>query len=171
MKQNQAIKTGVMIAGGVLGLGLLGYCFLRAKAKPKIDADVVTKDGTPSETVEVPQGETPTPPAVNTKPKRVEPEEPQANVRQTKKALEPQRQPNDNFPLKLGSKGPRVQQLQVYLLRHHGSAGVVTDTFDATTAARVKRFLKVNTITAALFEALNIAGKTTTPNNGTTKTH
>ena len=45
----------------------------------------------------------------------------------------------DDFPLRLGSKGTRVRDLQTYLLKHHGWGGIVTDEYDKTMDARVRK--------------------------------
>lgn len=63
---------------------------------------------------------------------------------------------NDEFPLKLGSKGQRVFDLKVYLMKNHGGAGIITNDFDAQTAERVKRFLKVDQVTVQHYKKLRI---------------
>lgn len=45
----------------------------------------------------------------------------------------------DDFPLRLGSQGPRVERLQVYLMRNYGRTGKVTGVFDEQTQAQVKK--------------------------------
>lgn len=63
---------------------------------------------------------------------------------------------NDQFPLTLGSKGQRVWNLKVYLLKNHGAGGIVTNEYDAITAERVKRFLKVDQVSEQLYKKLNM---------------
>jgi len=63
---------------------------------------------------------------------------------------------NDEFPLKLGSKGKRVFEVKAYLLKNYGALGVVTDQYDQLTEERVKRFLKVDQISEALFHKRRI---------------
>ena len=66
-------------------------------------------------------------------------------------------EPNDDFPLKLGSKGERVYQLRVYLLKNHGAAkGLITDEFDAVTEERVLRLYKVKEVSEQLFNERNM---------------
>lgn len=48
----------------------------------------------------------------------------------------------DEFPLRLGSKGERVERLQVWLMRNYGWTGKITGEFDEKTEALLKRFLK-----------------------------
>jgi hypothetical protein len=50
-----------------------------------------------------------------------------------------------------------VEQIQVYLLKNYGAAGIVTDEFNAITNERVLKFLKVDKITEQLFEERDIA--------------
>ena len=48
----------------------------------------------------------------------------------------------DEFPLRLGSEGKRVERLQVWLMRNYGWTGKISGVFDEKTEALVKRFLK-----------------------------
>lgn len=49
----------------------------------------------------------------------------------------------DEFPLRLGSKGERVERLQVWLMRNYGWTGnKITGEFDEKTEALLKKFLK-----------------------------
>ncbi|MFC4633499.1 hypothetical protein ACFO3O_06250 [Dokdonia ponticola] len=60
----------------------------------------------------------------------------------------------DDFPLRLGSKGERVFELQKYLLKNHGWGGAVTDAFDQNLADRVQKLLKVEQVDQKLFNKL-----------------
>ncbi|TGV03640.1 peptidoglycan-binding domain-containing protein [Flavivirga rizhaonensis] len=70
----------------------------------------------------------------------------------------------DEFPLRLGSQGKRVERLQIYLLRNYGWAGIVTGKFDAKTEERVKKHLKVEEVDQALFENLKL-NESSSPKN------
>ena len=48
----------------------------------------------------------------------------------------------DEFPLRFGSKGERVERLQVWLMRNYGWTGRISGLFDEKTEAQVQRFLK-----------------------------
>lgn len=48
----------------------------------------------------------------------------------------------DEFPLRLGSKGERVERLQVWLMRNYGWTGKITGEFDEKTEGLLKKFLK-----------------------------
>lgn len=63
---------------------------------------------------------------------------------------------NDDFPLKLGSQGERVKNVQVYLLHKHGWADNVTGIFDKTTLERVEKYLKVSQISKKTYLKLNM---------------
>ncbi|EDP94678.1 hypothetical protein U8527_06950 [Kordia algicida OT-1] len=76
---------------------------------------------------------------------------------------------NDDFPLQLGSKGKRVWNLKVYMLKNHGASGVVTDDYDALTVERVKRYLKADNVTEQLYRDLNMEGKRKKKRNATKK--
>lgn len=76
---------------------------------------------------------------------------------------------NDDFPLKLGSKGQRVWDLKVYLMKNHGGAGIITNEFDNQTAERVKRFLKVEQVSQQLYTKLSIGHRKKKRNVTTTK--
>ena len=58
---------------------------------------------------------------------------------------------DDAFPLKLGSKGPRVTRLKVWIMRNHGGAGVITDEFDPQTLKRVQRHFKADQVSKKVF--------------------
>lgn len=58
---------------------------------------------------------------------------------------------DDRFPLQLGSQGPRVVRLKVWLMRNYGGVGEIDDQFDTCTQARVERFLKVSEVSKKLF--------------------
>lgn len=47
----------------------------------------------------------------------------------------------DEFPLRLGSKGPRVERLQVWLMRNYGRTGIITGNFTEETEAELKKRL------------------------------
>ncbi len=76
---------------------------------------------------------------------------------------------NDNFPLKLGSKGKRIWNLKVYLMKNHGGAGIITNDFDKLTAERVRRFLKVDEVNEELYNKLNMEQRRKKKRNATKK--
>ncbi|WP_339625488.1 hypothetical protein [uncultured Winogradskyella sp.] len=150
----QTIQKGFLIAGGLLGLGLLGYLFFREKEEVIEEAEfTIVEDSKPikvkkptpiKEEVSVVEMEPIIPVEKDEKSVVVKPEVPP--------------EPNDDFPLKLGSKGERVQQLRVYLLKNHGAApGLITNEFDTVTEERVLRFYKVKEVSEELFQERNIA--------------
>lgn len=48
---------------------------------------------------------------------------------------------DDSFPLKLGSRGPRVERLQVWLMRNYGRWGKIDGIFGRETEAELKKRL------------------------------
>ncbi len=48
----------------------------------------------------------------------------------------------DAFPLKKGSKGPKVERLNVWLTRNHSWTGPITDEFDNHTERKLKRLTR-----------------------------
>ena len=57
----------------------------------------------------------------------------------------------DAFPLRLGSKGKYVERLQVWLLRNYGLVAKVSKVFDESTLAQVKKHLKTEVVSEAVF--------------------
>ena len=150
----QSIHKGFLIAGGLLGLGLLGYLFFREKEEITEDAEfTIVEDSKPIKTEKtVPQKKEVS--VVKMKPTIPEEKEQKAIVVKPEVPTEP----NDDFPLKLGSKGERVHQLRVYLLKNHGAApGLITNEFDTITEERVLRFYKVKEVSEQLFQERNMA--------------
>ena len=70
--------------------------------------------------------------------------EPKMRVVKAKENTPPSMAPpnHDEFPLRLGSKGKRVERLQVWLMRNYGWTGKISGVFDEKTETLVKRFLK-----------------------------
>ena len=150
----QSIHKGFLIAGGLLGLGLLGYLFFREKEEITEEAEfTIVEDSKPIK-VEKPRKPKKEVSVVKMKPVILVKKEEKAVV--VKPEVLPE--PNDDFPLKLGSKGERVQQLRVYLLKNHGAApGLITNEFDTVTEERVLRFYKVKEVSEELFQERNMA--------------
>ena len=62
----------------------------------------------------------------------------------------------DEFPLRFGSKGDRVERLQVWLMRNYGWTGKITREFDEKTLALVKRFLKSDELDEATYNKMRM---------------
>lgn len=153
MRLEMSWGKGVLLLGSLIGLGALGYFVFRVKDET-------------SEEVEVSAAE----PSVAKKPFRsikseldqrasaIQQKSAEAVIKTDKVPLEV----NDDFPLKLGSKGQRVRQLQMYLLRNHGNQRIVDDVYDLALRQSVEKYLNVTSVSAQQFKALNIAGDTKT---------
>ncbi|MEQ3656527.1 MAG: hypothetical protein ABNH00_11740 [Dokdonia sp.] len=157
----QTINKGLMIAGGLLGLGILGYLFFREKEEVVEDAEfTIVEDSKP--TVQKPaKAEKTIVPVIKMKPVESTKEEEKVIPTTAEASIEP----NDDFPLKLGSKGERVRQLQIYLLRNHGAQKIVNEEFDAVTETHVLKYLKEKEVSEELFLKLNMANLKTQKNN------
>ena len=144
MNSNQKIVTGSLIGLGIIGLGTLLYHFLQ-KEDNKQEQENLSKE---KEKTNLKQK----------KPKVVKDKklEKQLNkgVPFDKKSdhfIEPKKEETktlpspiaDEFPLRLGSKGKRVERLQIYLMRNFGMFGIIDDKFDKDLEEIViKRFKK-----------------------------
>ena len=62
----------------------------------------------------------------------------------------------DTIPLRLGSQGPRVKRVQVWLLRNFGLGGQMTGVFDEPTQKRIARALQLDEIDQETFEELGM---------------
>lgn len=60
----------------------------------------------------------------------------------------------NEFPLRLGSNGRRVERLQVWLLRQLGGTGTVTGHFDKLTEERLQKTLKVKELSKETYHGL-----------------
>jgi hypothetical protein len=58
----------------------------------------------------------------------------------------------DEFPLRVGSKGPRVERLQVWLMRNYGRTGIVTGNFTEETEAELKKRLHKNKLDEGTYQ-------------------
>ncbi len=68
-----------------------------------------------------------------------------------------QEKPDDNFPLRMGSVGKRVEQLQAFLVRKFGANVVGNGIWDEKTQIAVEKHLKQKEISKNVFEAYNLA--------------
>ncbi len=147
------MQKGLLIAGGLLGLGLLGYVLFRDKEETVEDADFTVVEESQPVKVEKPIAQKKEIPVVEMKPIVTVEKEKKAVVIKAKVVPES----NDDFPLKLGGKGERVYQLRVYLLKNHGTSNrLLTDEFDTITEERVMRFYKVKEVSEELFKQYNM---------------
>lgn len=136
MNKKTIIRGGIL-AGTLIGVGLLQYFIYKTKPKAPLMAIHNPKD----------KPNTPKTPKTSTK-KAVDLEE------VSKEPLQKNTQKSSIFPLKLGVKGNEVTQLQMYLLKHHGWAAVDMGVYDKPTAQRVAAFLKVAQVDASLYKKL-----------------
>ena len=136
------VIAGTIITGAVVGLSWL--------------ASLLINDDQPEQQAE-PQP-APEPPTPSTKPPVATDTATQPTTSGTVEArlqdsdYIPQAPKADEFPLRLGSKGPRVERLQIWLLRNYGNGNKVTGVFDQNTERRLQRYLQTKQLTQQQFD-------------------
>lgn len=141
--------VALSMIGGAIGLSLLANYWLATKVQksdPFLDLDQLLKKQKPSTLAkEVPtQEEKPIlKPVKPSSPTRLQGTEFETSL-------------NDDFPLRLGSRGPRVSRLQIWLLRNYGWTGTVTGILDKKTATQMKRYLKTDALDLATYQRLKL---------------
>jgi len=65
-------------------------------------------------------------------------------------------QNSDEFPLRLGSVGKRVEQLQMFLLKRWGWQGKIDGKFGEQTQKAVEKYLQLSEITENIYNAYNL---------------
>lgn len=63
----------------------------------------------------------------------------------------------DEFPLRMGSKGPRVERLNVFLTRNFGWRGLITDEFDEATHRQLKRHMRKDKLDQRTYKVMRMA--------------
>jgi len=70
--------------------------------------------------------------------------------------IEQQKPSADEFPLRLGSQGKRVERFQIWLMRNYGWEGKVTAKFDQKTLKRVQKHLKSDHVSKEMYFKLKM---------------
>lgn len=141
--------VALSMIGGAIGLSLLANYWLAIKVQkndPFLDLDQLLKKQKPS----------PLAKAVPTHEEKpiLKPIRSPSSATLQETEMEPPL--SDDFPLRLGSKGPRVSRLQIWLLRNYGWTGTVTGVLDEKTAAQIKRYLKTDVLDQATYQRLKL---------------
>jgi glucose uptake protein GlcU len=76
------------------------------------------------------------------------------HLEQAQEALKTQN--SDEFPLRLGSKGKRVEQLQAFLVKKYGANVIANGIWDEKTQQAVEKHLKQKEISELVFNAYNL---------------
>jgi len=151
MKKENVVKI-VCIAGGLIGIGIIAHQIVKGKREDAEEQKQAVATVLETEILK-PKPATPKPQMKVVKTKKPVPEvKPSAPKPQTK----PKKPVADEFPLQLGSKGKNVERLQIYLLRNYGWAGIVTGIYDDKVQERVMKYLKVTSVSEALFNFLDM---------------
>lgn len=136
--------TTSLLAIGLLGLGALAYVWL------KDDKEVEEKKPQP-----------PVKKKAETKKKRPANSNQEVKERQNDKSAHlssPEKQQKavplaDEFPLRLGSKGKRVERLKIWLMRNHGHFGIINDEFDQKLEELVMKKFKKSFVTEKVYRS------------------
>jgi hypothetical protein len=78
------------------------------------------------------------------------------NLEQKQEEAKLQEKPDDSFPLRMGSVGKRVEQLQAFLVRKFGANVIANGIWDEKTQIAVEKHLKQKEISQNVFEAYNL---------------
>lgn len=151
MKKENVVKI-VCIAGGLLGIGIIAYQIVKGKREDAEEQKQAVATVLKTEILK-PKPTTPKPQMKVVKTKKPVPE---VKLSAPKHQTKPKKPVADEFPLQLGSKGKNVERLQIYLLRNYGWAGIVTGIYDEKVQERVLKYLKVTSVSEALFNSLDM---------------
>ena len=163
MINQQNIQKALLLTGGLLTLGVISYLLLRKRqtitegnaTAEEIEYTIVDEPETKeqqTDTDSLDTKDTDVSEIIQTA--KVVPIPVEKKQTQPSEKTETSLEANDDFPLKLGSKGERVRKLQTYLLKNHGTAGIVNDLFDNTLLQRVKRIFKTEQISEEFYNTL-----------------
>jgi len=151
MKKENVVKI-VCIAGGLLGIGIIAHQIVKGKREDAEEQKQAVATVLKTEILK-PKPATPKPQMKVVKTKQPVPE---VKLSAPKPQTKPKKPVADEFPLQLGSKGKNVERLQIYLLRNYGWAGIVTGIYDEKVQERVMKYLKVTSVSEALFNSLDM---------------
>lgn len=142
-------KHVLIAAGSLVGLGLLAYAYHHHQSDKK-EGDKKPKpedESLPEPELEVVDMEdgyaTPTPSSPGS---QFPPQAPQ----QTPPPVA------DEFPLRLGSKGPRVERLQIWLMRNYGGTRPITGRLDPGTVNRMIKYLHTDNLDEVTYRSLGM---------------
>lgn len=152
---NKTIIVTVGVVSGLVGLGVLAYYLIKdEKDAPILDENIsepqknllnsklaIQKPIQKKQVIQQPAKVIPITAAV-TEPKAEE-----------IKAAPPI---GDEFPLRLGSKGDRVERLRIWLMRNYGWTGTINDEFDKKTEGLVQKYLKETQVDEDVFYRLKM---------------
>lgn len=158
------ILTASCIAGGLLGVGLVIYCYaknekqvIKQPLKPKTKASTKPKPLNPTR-VTGQAKEVVTPPVMETQVAQQAPQVLVVKETTPQVAIAPKEQEkmvvvkDDSFPLSLGSIGPRVERLKVFLMRNYGVFGKIDTYLDDKTAGLMQKHLGFSQLDQKTFE-------------------
>lgn len=156
---NKTIAITAGVVGGLVGLGFLVYYLVNdEKHDPNFDKKVSEPEKNS------PVSKLPVQKPIQKKPVNEQRAKKAAKVipitaEVAKPNTEQSKAPapiGDQFPLKLGSKGDRVERLRVWLMRNYGWTGIINDEFDEKTESLVRKYLKKDQVDEDTFYELKM---------------
>lgn len=144
MNIKQKIRLGVSV-GILIGIGVLQYQLSKSKKSKNENAQNKKPLKTSKLQIEIAQKEENNKALVETLKNEIE----GPNKKRTSLTVISEDKVTV-FPLKLGSTGNEVTQLQAYLLKQYGWEKVTMGTFDKVTQNRVLKYLKVSEVSRTL---------------------
>ena len=148
MNTKQKIRLGVSV-GILIGIGVLQYQLSKSKKSKNENVQNKKPLKAPKLQIEIAQKEENNKALVETLKNEIE----GPNKKRTSLTVI-SKDKVTVFPLKLGSLGNEVKQLQAYLLKQYGWEKVTMGTFDKVTQNRVLKYLKVSEVSRTLYEKL-----------------
>lgn len=156
---NRTIAITAGVVGGLVGLGVLVYYLVNEdKDEPNFDKkETEPENNHPASKLSVQKTtkqnrlvEQPAKKAAKVIPITAAVTEPNAEESKAPAPI------SDEFPLRLGSKGDRVERLRVWLMRNYGWTGTINDEFDEKTEGLVKKYLKKDQVDEDTFYELKM---------------
>ena len=137
--RNIAITVGVV--SGLVGLGVLAYYLINDEKDDSIVADKIPEAENNLPTSKM-SAQKPKKQVIRQTSKKTAKVIPIAAATPKPEEIKKSEPIGDEFPLRLGSKGDRVERLRVWLMRNYGWSGIITNEFDEKTQDQVKKYLK-----------------------------
>lgn len=155
---NRTIAITVGVVGGLVGLGVLAYYLINDEKDTSILDEKIpeTDNDTPTSKMSV-QKPVPKKRVITQQANKTAKVIPitAATLKKTEE-IKVATPIADEFPLKLGSKGERVERLRVWLMRNYGWTGIINDEFDSKTNDLVMKYLKKSEVDEDTYYRLKI---------------
>ncbi|MFY0689146.1 MAG: hypothetical protein JXQ90_18395 [Cyclobacteriaceae bacterium] len=156
MKNKEIFQVGLVV-GGAIALTALAYALLKYREDKEEATEPFKKRKTAKRTAPTVQKQiAPTPVAAPVEEIVEKKEEPAPST------IETDDQPlADEFPLRLGSNGERIERLKIWLMRNYGAFGAINQCFDEQTLDLVRKHLKVEQIDEKIYNKYKMGNHVT----------